>query len=330
MADERLSKVSHTVSKVTVMNLLPDKKATLILRVEKTGKGLRPPSYHHSAPDLTEMAKKEAAIHAEEVIKEGDPSPKAFYATEAQSMESLMLNRPAKLAPLESSLGGEEAQLQRIMSVKRDGLLATSKLASVGSISSEPHLKRVKNLPQIEVEHRHNIKMAEKATLDHPDQNCSPKVSKPTCEVQIILPTEGDPKPPKSPTANGSPVLGQKPAVSQNFQAPDFHETAKIVDGCSQGIGRHRFRLKQMKEQESQGKTKPLKATGCGAEEGKQKMVRQRAQKTLSDASKLLESIAKKYKGRGDESEEIDKELLMRIQSSRRMALGDITQVDED
>ncbi|KAL8181610.1 UNVERIFIED_CONTAM: hypothetical protein K2H54_013239, partial [Gekko kuhli] len=330
VADERLPKFSRTVSEVTVMNLLPNKKATLILTVEKTGKGLRSPSFHHSAPNLSEMTKEEAPIRAEKVLREGAPSPKTFYATEAQSMENLVPNRSGKLVPLESCLEAKEAQLQKIMSFKRDAQLTASKLASVGSVSSEPHVKRVKNLPQVDVENRHKIKMAEKATLEHQDQNSSSKVTKPTCEVQIILPTEGEPKTPKNPKTSGSPIPCHKPTISQNFQGPDSQETAKMVDSSSPGNGQHRFRLKQMKEQESLGQAKPVETTGYEAEEGKQKLVHQRAQKTLSNASKLLENIAQKHRGREEELDEIDKELLMRIQASRRMALGDITQVDED
>ncbi|KAJ6661443.1 hypothetical protein lerEdw1_014351 [Lerista edwardsae] len=330
MVDEKMAKFNCTVSEVTVMNLKPEKKPTLILPGDKNRKGLRSPSFHRSSPNLAEP--KPGKEDAEKVSREGATSPKPFYGTEAQSMDSLALKRPVKLAPLEIPLEIKDAQLQKIMTIQRDAQLAAFKLASVSSISSEPHVKRVKNLAQVEMENLQKIKTVEKATLDNQDGVHSSDVAKPLCEVQIILPLEGNSKPAKKPTAGSSPVQCRKPLIPpnmcNNLQAP---EDAKLPQSPLQGNGRQRFRLKQMKEQqECLGKTKPLKAMGAVMEDGKLKMAGQRTHKTLSDATKLIENVAKKHRGKGEEPDEIDEDPLVRRQSTRRMAHGDIILVDEE
>lgn len=333
MADEKMAKFSCTVSEITVMNLKPEKKPTLILPGEKNRKGLRSPDFHRSSPNLAET--KPAKEDAEKVSREGVTSPKPFYGTEAQSMDSLALKRPVKLAPLEIPLEVKEAQLQKIMSIQRDAQLAAFKLASVSSISSEPHVKRVKNLAQVEMENLQKIRMVEKATLDNQDGVHSSDVAKPLCEVQIVLPLEGNSKSAKKPTTGSSPMQCRKPLVPQNMcsnlQAPDCQEDVKIPQSPLQGNGRQRFRLKQMKEQQEYlGKTKPLKAMGAVVEDGKLKMAGQRTHKTLSEATKLIENVAKKHRGKGEEPDEIDEDLIVRRPSTRRMALGDIILVDEE
>nr|XP_028591671.1 uncharacterized protein LOC114600099 [Podarcis muralis] len=326
-----------TVSEVTVMNLKPDKKTTVILPGKKKEKVLRSASFHHSAPNLadTTVIKEETKTLARKVTKDSVPFPKPFYSADAQSMDNLAMKRPVRLAPLEISLEVKEAQLKKIMSLQRDSQLAASKLASIGSIGSEPHVKRVKNLAQVEVESLHMVKPNEKPTLENQEGSHSSSFDNPLCKVQIILPAEGNAKPSKKPVAECSPVRCRKPLIPKNMcdilQTPDFQEDAKIPDNPSQVNGRPRFKLKQMKEQQERlGKAKPLKATGTVLEEGKVQTASQRAQKTLSHANKLLDNVAKKHRGRGEEPDEIDEDLLAMRAASRRIALGDIILVDEE
>ncbi|XP_068047681.1 uncharacterized protein [Anomalospiza imberbis] len=103
-----------------------------------------------------------------------------------------------------------------------------------------------------------------------------------------------------------------------------------IPDPC-QKVSRRRFKLRHTKEQqEDTGKAKPLKAMDPSVGEGTKKTSGQRTQKTLSDASKLIENVSKKQKEQGAKQREMDEASLVRRQSIRRMALGDIIQVDDD
>ncbi|XP_044308781.1 uncharacterized protein LOC123035014 [Varanus komodoensis] len=319
------------------MNLQPAKKTTLVLRDDKTREGLRSSSFHCSVPNLSETKpmKEEIKNHPEKVSRDGTTSPKPFYATESQSMENLVLKRPVKLAPLDIPLEVKEAQLQKIMSLQRDAQLAAFKLASIGSTGSEPHVKRVKNLALAELENFHNAKTTEKFTLENQD-SVHISSTKPICEVQIILPAEGKTKPAKKNTFEGSPIRCRKPLMPQNvcgtLQAADVQEDGKITDTFAQENGRQRFKLKQMKDQQvCLGKNKPLRAMGADLVEGKPKTASLRAHKTLSNASKLLDNVARKHRGRGNGSDEIDEDLLVRRQPSpRRMAVGDIILVDDE
>uniref|UniRef100_A0A6J0UHK5 Uncharacterized protein n=1 Tax=Pogona vitticeps TaxID=103695 RepID=A0A6J0UHK5_9SAUR len=334
LAEDKMPRFNCTVSEVTVMNLQPAKKPTPVIPADKKGKGLRSPSFHRSAPNLSETLSipEGTNTQAEITPKEGVSSSKPFYAGEAQSMDNLALKRPVKLAPLEIPLEVKEAQLKKIMSIQRDAQLAAFKLASVGSFGSEPHVKRVKNVPQLERENFPKSKTFDSSTLQNKGSIHSLSVAKSSCEIQIILPTEENAKPAKIPTNDESPMPCRKPLIPQNnLQALDSQKDMKISENSSQGTGRRRFTLKQMKEQqELMGKSKPLKATGVGLEESKTKTASQRAHKTLSEASRLINTLAKKHRGPEEDQDEADDDLLTGRLSSRRMAVGDVIQADEE
>ncbi|KAH0617403.1 hypothetical protein JD844_015563 [Phrynosoma platyrhinos] len=315
-----MSKFNCTATDITVMNLQPQKPVLTLTAGEKKGKNPRPPNFHRSAPNLsdTKLTNEET-----KVPKEGGKSF-TFYATEAQSMNNLALKQLVKLAPLEIPLEVKEAQLKKIMSLQRDAQLAAFKL------TNEPHTKRVKNVTQAEMENLHKVKTVEKSTLEYQESIHSSSVSKPLCEIQIILPIEENGKPVKN-----SPMLYRKPLVRQNvcenLETSDPQEDVKIPENPSQETGRHRFRLKQVKEQQDHlGKNKPLKAIGTGLEDGKKKTPSQRAHKTLTDATKLIDTVAKKHRGQAGEQDEIEEDILVGRPSSRRMALGNIILVDEE
>ncbi|XP_039378965.1 uncharacterized protein LOC120397337 [Mauremys reevesii] len=340
VAQERMrSKFNCTVSEVTVMNLQPEKNPILILPDGKKRSEPRAPSFHPPPPSTVEIksSKGETKLWAEKLTKEGSTSPSLLHAGDASSLENLPLKRPVKLAPLEIPLEVKEAQLQKIMSIQAEAQLAAQKLASVGSINSEPHVKRVKNLAQMELENLHKIKLSEKATLEYRDGPLSSKGTKALCEVQIILSTEASSQMDKKSAIKDAPVTFCTSLIPKakcnSLQAPGLHEDTKVPDGHSPNpdTARRRFRLRQMKEQQEElNKAKPLKATRLSTEEVKQQTACQRTQKTLSDASKLLENMAKKHRGRGAGQDEADEVLIVRRPSTRRMALGDIIQVEED
>ncbi|XP_025040665.2 uncharacterized protein LOC106732051 isoform X1 [Pelodiscus sinensis] len=318
------------------MNLRPEKNPIFLLPDGKKRGEPRAPSFHPPPPSAVETkpSKGETKLWAERLTKEGSISPRLLHAGDISSLENLPLKRPVKLAPLEIPLEVKEAQLQKIMSIQAEAQLAAQKLASVGSINSEPHVKRVKNLAQVELENMHKIKLSEKAILEYRD---GPLSLKPLCEIQVILPTEASSKPDNKPATEDAPVTFSTLLIpkgkSNVLQAPSPQEDTKVPDGQSPNLdtARRRFRLRQMKEkQEELGKAKPLKATRLSSEEVKQQTAGQRTQKTLSDASKLLESMAKKHWGRGTGQDESDEILIVRRPSTRRMALGDIIQVEED
>nr|XP_060627721.1 uncharacterized protein LOC132772894 [Anolis sagrei ordinatus] len=321
--EEGMSKFNCTVSDITVMNLQPQKPILILPGGEKKENNLRPPNFHRSAPNLSDTKLTNEEMKAP---KEGSKSFK-FYTAEAQSMDNLALRRPMKLTPLEIPLEVKEAQLKKMMSLQRDAQLAAFKLASVGSFNNEPHIKRVKNVALAEMENLHKVKSVEKSTLENQDDIHLSGGSKPLCEIQIIVPTEGNGK-----IAKNSPMPCRKPLTRQyvfeNLETSDTQDDAKIPDNSSQGSGRHRFKLKQMKEQhEHSGKNKPLKAIGTGQEDVKLKTTGQRAHKTLSDATKLIDTVAKKHRSQSGEQEDTED---MGRQSSRRMALGDIILVDDE
>ncbi|KAJ7338175.1 hypothetical protein JRQ81_010822, partial [Phrynocephalus forsythii] len=324
LAEDKMSKFNCTVSEVTVMNLQPTKKPISIMPMDKKGKGPKSPSFHRSAPNLAETPSIQEGTNARAEImpKEGASSPKPFYAGEAQSMDNLALKRPVKLAPLEIPLEVKEAQLKKIMSLQRDSQLAAYKLASVGSFASEPHVKRVKNIQQLERENFSKAKTFDNSSLRNQGNIHSLSVSKSACDIQIILSTEDD-----------SPMPCRKPLTPQdNLQTLDSQKDPKISDHLSQSNGRRHFTLKQMKEQQELfSKSKPLKAMGVSLEESTVKAPGQRAHKTLNNASKLIDTLVKKHRGtEEEEEEEVDEDLLVGRQFSRRKALGDIIQADEE
>ncbi|CAM9298823.1 unnamed protein product [Bubo scandiacus] len=334
MAEEK-PKYNCTVSEVTIVNLQPEKNPILILAGGKTGiehrnLGFRPPSPRISEKRLSQGDKK---LWPEKVKKEGALSPILHRANELCGTENITLKRPVKLAPLEIPVEVKEAQLQKIMSIKREAQMAAQKLTVINSISNEPHVKRVKNLAQGELENLQKIKLSEKAALENKDDPLPPKSSKPLGEIQIILPPETTSKLAKKLGVEEAPKTLRKPLIPA-LQVSNMHEESNssdsIPDPC-QNVSWRRFRVRHMKEQqEDHGKTKPLKVTDPSVGEGKQKSVGQRTQKTLSDASKLIENMAKKQKERGAKQGEVDEASFVRRQSTRRMALGDIIQVDED
>ncbi|CAM4582426.1 unnamed protein product [Lepidochelys kempii] len=339
VAQQLRSKLSCTVSEVTVMNLWPEKNPVLLLPGGKNRSEPRAPSFHPPPPSTVEMksSKGETKLRAEMLTKEGSISPSLLHAGDVSSLENLPLKRPVKLAPLEMPLEVKEAQLQKIMSIQAEAQLAAQKLVGASSINSEPHVKRVKNLAQMELENLNKIKLSERATLEYRDGPLSSKGTKPLCEVQIILSTEASSQLDKKSATEDAPVTFGMPLIpeakSNTLQAPGLHEDTHVPDGHSPNpdTARRHFRLRQMKEQQEElSKAKPLKATRLSAEEVKQQTAGQRTQKTLSDASKLLENMAKKHWGRGAGQYETDEVLTVRRPSTRRMALGDIIQVEED
>lgn len=236
-----------------------------------------------------------------------------------------------KLAPLEIPVEVKEAQLQKIMSIQREAQMAAQKLMVINSIHNEPHVKRVKN--QGELGNLQKVKLNEKAALENKDDPPSPKSNKPLGEIQIISPSETTSKSTKEAGGEEAPKTLCKPLIPI-LQVNDMHKEFNSPDSSpdpSQNASRRRFRLRHTKEQqEDHGKAKPLKAMDPSVEEGTKKTAGQRTQKTLSDASKLIENVSKKQKERGAKQKEMDEASLERRQSIRRMALGDIIQVDDD
>ncbi|KAJ7400272.1 hypothetical protein BTVI_106965 [Pitangus sulphuratus] len=333
MAEEK-SKYNCTVSEVTIVSLQPEKNPTLILGgkpgSELRNLGFQPPSPRISEKRLSQGGKK---LWPEKVKKEGVLSPNLHRANELCSTENVTLKRPVKLAPLEIPVEVKEAQLQKIMSIQRETQMAAQKLTVSSSINNEPHVKRVKNLAQGELGNLQKVKLNEKSALENKDDPLPPKSSKPLGEIQIILPSETTSKLTKQPGVEEAPKTLRKPLIP-TLQISDMHEESNSPDSTpdpSQNVPRRRFRVRHAKEQqEDHGKAKPLKATDPSGGEGTKKTAGQRTQKTLSDASKLIENVAKKQKERGAKQGEIDEACLVRRQSIRRMALGDIIQVDDD
>lgn len=335
MADEKLMpRYNCNVSEVTIVNLQPNKNPTLILPKEKPGSEHRNLGIHPPSPRMSEkkIAQGEKKLWSEKIKREGSLSPSLHRANESYSTENVALKRPVKLAPLEIPVEVKEAQLQKIMSIQREAQMAAQKLTAISSINNEPHVKRVKNLAQGELENLHKIKLSEKAAMENKDDPLSYKSNKPLGEIQVILPPETGSKLTKQPGVEEAPRTLCKPSIP-TVQV-DVHEESNSPDSISdpyQNNCRRRFRVRQMKEQqEDQGKAKPLKVTDSSVGEGKKKSAGQRTQKTLSDASKLIENVAKKQKERGAQQEETDEASFVKRQSTRRMALGDIIQVDED
>lgn len=333
MAEEK-PKYNCTVSEVTIVNLQPEKNPSLLLPGGKPGTEHRNLGFHPPSPRISEkrLSQGEKKMWPEKVKKVGALSPSLRRANEFCSTENITLKRPVKLAPLEIPVEVKEAQLQKIMSIQRETQMAAQKLAVINSISNEPHVKRVKNLAPGELENLQKVKLTEKAALENKDDRLPLKSSKPLGEIQIILPPETS-KLTKQPGLEDAPKKLRKPLIP-SLQVSDMHEESNssdsIPDPC-QNVSRRRFRVRHMKEQqEDHGKAKPLKVTDPAVGEGKQKSAGQRTQKTLSDASKLIENLAKKQKERGAKQGEMDEASFVRRQSTRRMALGDIIQVDED
>lgn len=331
MADEKLMpRYNCNVSEVTIVNLQPNKNPTLILPKEKPGSEHRNLGIHPPSPRMSEkkIAQGEKKLWSEKIKREGSLSPSLHRANESYSTENVALKRPVKLAPLEIPVEVKEAQLQKIMSIQREAQMAAQKLTAISSINNEPHVKRVKNLAQGELENLHKIKLSEKAAMENKDDPLSYKSNKPLGEIQVILPPETGSKLTKQPGVEEAPRTLSKPSIP-TVQV-DVHEESDSPDPYQNNC-RRRFRVRQMKEQqEDQGKAKPLKVTDSSMGEGKKKSAGQRTQKTLSDASKLIENVAKKQKERGAQQEETDEASFVKRQSTRRMALGDIIQVDED
>ncbi|XP_069636214.1 uncharacterized protein [Haliaeetus albicilla] len=334
MAEEK-PKYNCTVSEVTIVNLQPKKNPILVLaggnpRSEHRNLSFQPPSPKISEKRLSQGEKK---LWPEKVKKEGALSPSLHRANELCSTENVTLKRPVKLAPLEIPVEVKEAQLKKIMSIQRETQMAAQKLTVINSISNEPHVKRVKNLAQGELENLQKIKLSEMAALENKDDLLPPKCSKPLGEIQIILPPETTSKLTKQPGVEDAPKTLCKPLIP-TLRVSDMHEESNSPDSIpdpSQNVSRCRFRVRHMKEQqEDHGKAKPLKVMDPSVGEGKQKSAGQRTQKTLSDASKLIENVSKKQKERGAKQGEMDEASFVRRQSTRRMALGDIIQVDED
>lgn len=335
MAEEKLMpRYNCNVSEVTIVNLQPKKNPILILPKEKPGSEHRNSGFHPPSPRMSEkrIAQGEKNLWPEKVKKEGPFSPGLHRANESSSTENIALKRPVKLAPLEIPVEVKEAQLQKIMSIQREAQMAAQKLTAINSISNEPHVKRVKNLSQGELENLHKIRLNEKAAMENKDNPLSPKSSRPLGEIQVILPPETSSKLTKQPG------VGEAPKTLHKLLIPtlqvDMHEESNSPDSIPdphQNTSRRRFRVKHMKEQqEDHGKVTPLKVMDPSVGEGKKKSAGQRTQKTLSDASKLIENVAKKQKERGAQQGETDEASFVRKQSTRRMALGDIIQVDED
>lgn len=334
MAEEK-PKYNCTVSEVTIVNLQSDKNPVLLLPGGKPGSehrnlGFQPPSPRISEKRLGQGEKK---LWPEKMKKEGVLSPSLHRANELCSTENVTLKRPVKLAPLEIPVEVKEAQLQKIMSIQREAQMAAQKLMVINSMRNEPHVKRVKNLAQGELGNLQKIKMSEKAALESKDDLLPPKSSKPLGEIQIILPSETTSKSTKQAGAEEAPKTLCKPLIP-TLHVSDMHGESNspdsIPDPC-QNVSRRRFRLRHTKEQqEDHGKAEPLKATDPSVGEGRKKTAGQRTQKTLSDASKLIENVSKKQKEQGAKQREMDEASLVRRQSIRRMALGDIIQVDDD
>ncbi|XP_015711860.1 uncharacterized protein LOC107310584 isoform X2 [Coturnix japonica] len=333
MAEEKLMpRYNCNVSEVTIVNLQPNKNPTLILPKEKPGSEHKNPGIHPPSPRMSEKktAQGDKKLWPEKGKREGSLSPSLHRANESYSTENVTLKRPVKLAPLEIPVEVKEAQLQKIMSIQREAQMAAQKLTSISSISNEPHVKRVKNLAQGELENLHKIKLSEKAAMENKDD--PPKSGKPLGEIQVILPQETGSKLTKQPGFEDAPRTLHKPSIP--VLQVDVHEDSNNPDSTPdpcQNNCRRRFRVRHVKEQqEDQGKAKPLKVLDSSVGEGKKKSAVQRTQKTLSDASKLIENVAKKQKERGAQQEEADEASFEKRQSTRRMALGDIIQVDED
>ncbi|XP_071594546.1 uncharacterized protein [Heliangelus exortis] len=337
MAEEK-SKPNCTVSEVTIVNLKPEKNPTLVLPGGKTGNEHRNLGFHPPSPKISEkrLSQGEKKMWPEKVKKEGALSPSLHRAKEFCSTENITLKRPVKLAPLDIPVEVKEAQLQKIMSIQREAQMAAQKL-TIKATSNEPIVKRVKNLAQGELENLQKIKLSEKAALENKDDPPPLKNSKPLGEIQIVLPPETTSKLTKQPGVEEVPKTLRKPLIPI-LHVSEMHEESNIPDSIPdsipdpcQNVSRRRFRVKHTKEQqEDHGKAKPLKATDPSAGEGKQKSAHQRTQKTLSDASKLIENMSKKQKERGAKQGELDEASLVKKQTTRRMALGDIIQVDED
>ncbi|XP_064260146.1 uncharacterized protein LOC135290188 isoform X2 [Passer domesticus] len=333
MAEEK-PKHNCTVSEVTIVNLQPEKNPVLLLAGGKPGNDHRNLGFQPPPPRISEkLCQGEKKLCPEKVKKEGVLSPSLHRANELCSTENITLKRPVKLAPLEIPVEVKEAQLQKIMSMQREAQMAAQKLMVINAMQNEPHVKRVKNLAQGELGNLQKIKLNEKASLENKDDPLPPKSSKPLGEIQIILPSETTPKPTKQAGAEEAPKTLSKPLIP-TLQVSDMHGDPNSPDSTpdpSQNVSRRRFRLRHTKEQqEDTGKAKPLKATDPNVGEGTKKTAGQRTQKTLSDASKLIENVSKKQKERGAKQREMDEASLVRRQSIRRMALGDIIQVDDD
>lgn len=333
MAEEK-PKYNCTVSEVTIVNLQPEKNPVLLLSGGKPGSDHRALGFQPPPPRISEkLCQGEKKLCPEKVKKEGTLSPSLHHANEFCSTENMTLKRPVKLAPLEIPVEVKEAQLQKIMSLQREAQMAAQKLMVINSMQNELHVKWVKNLAQGELGNLQKIKLNEKAVLESKDDPLPPKSSKPLGEIQIILPSETPPKLTKQADAEEAPKTLCKPLIP-TLQVSDMHgephSLESIPEPC-QNAARRRFRLRHTKEQqEDTGKAKPLKATDPSVAEGTKKTAGQRTQKTLSDASKLIENVSKKQKERGAKQREMDEASLVRRQSIRRMALGDIIQVDDD
>ncbi|KAJ7410201.1 hypothetical protein WISP_110002 [Willisornis vidua] len=334
MAEEK-PKHNCTVSEVTIVNLQPEKNPVLLLAGGKPGSECRNLGFQPPSPRISEkrFSQEEKILWPEKVKKEGILSPSLHRAHELCSTENVTLKRPVKLAPLEIPVEVKEAQLQKIMSIQREAQMASQKLTVISSINNEPHVKRVKNLAQGEQGNLQKIKMNEKAALENKNDPLPTKSNKPLGEIQIILPSETTSKMTKQPGVEDAPKTLRKPLIP-TLHVSDTHEecnSPESIPDPSQNASRRRFRVRHTKEQqEDHGKTKPLKAMDPSVGEGTKKTAGQRTQKTLSDASKLIENVAKKQKERGAKQGEMDEACLVRRQSIRRMALGDIIQVDDD
>ncbi|TRZ11346.1 hypothetical protein HGM15179_015764 [Zosterops borbonicus] len=332
---EEKPKYNCTLSEVTIVNLQPEKNPVLHLEGGKPGNDHRNLGFQPPPPRISEkkLCQGEKKLCPEKVKKEGVLSPSLHRANELCSTENITLKRPVKLAPLEIPVEVKEAQLQKIMSIQREAQMAAQKLMVINSIHNEPHVKRVKNLAQGELGNLQKIKLNEKAALENKDDPLPPKSNKPLGEIQIILPSETSPKSTKQAGAEEAPKTLSKPLIP-TLQVSDMHGEFNshdtIPDPC-QNVSQCRFRLRHTKEQqEDSRKAKPLKAMDPSVGEGTKKTASQRTQKTLSDASKLIENVSKKQKERGAKQREMDEASLVRRQSIRRMALGDIIQVDDD
>ncbi|KYO45239.1 hypothetical protein Y1Q_0014688 [Alligator mississippiensis] len=337
--EKPMPKLNCKVSEVMVKNLPPGKNPIIIPPGGKMGSESRAINFHPPSPRISEAKNKgEKKLRAEKLKKEGATSPNLSRANEVCSTDNLALKRPVKLAPLEIPRDVKEAQLQKIMSIQAEAQRAAVKLATTGFASSEPHVKRVKNLAQVELENLQKIKLNEKVTLENKDQPRSPKGTKPLYKVQIILPPETGSKVAKTSDAEDTPVTSRKQltpkAKRDATQVPDPHEEANVPNGSPrpcQTTAQRRLRLRQMKEQQEEHSiAKPLKAMAPNTEEAKQKILGQRTQKTLTDASRLVENLAKKHRERGAGQNAAGGNTLERKQSTRRMAVGDIIQVDEE
>ncbi|XP_069477779.1 uncharacterized protein [Ambystoma mexicanum] len=261
---------------------------------------------------------------------------------EMQINERFEVKRPMKLAPLEIPLEVKQAQLQKIMGIKDEAKVASEKLSIPGAInrSNEPHAKKVKNLPQMELAILHKMRLAEKALLENkktarPNKASSLKDTTPLRDDQIA--SQDDNSNMKKKQAHDYvPDLPYRSTIPK-LKAPIL-KAPLLSDLSSDPALPHsmvngRLWLKSTVDGEAnQSKCKPLKFIGLSMTDSLHKTMVQSTAKAIFEAGNHFESELKNRTGRreGAITSDLEVNTMEERPPSRRMVMrANINEKDE-